>query len=360
MKKAISILLVAVMIVSLLCGCSKGDKENKTDGKGMKELTVAGLNGGMQSFPIYIAEKNGWFEELGLKLNLLYFENGPVQVEAISSWDLATTGIGGVLAGAITYNAQVIASPNSDDGTQCIYARKDSPIVAAGQGHNSLNPEIYGDAESWKGQKVLCTAGNVLQYLLMKTLEGAGATLEDVDFVSMDNPTANAAFLAGEGDVAVMTGAIALAEDKKDYVLVSSGNMAQCGLDCNVIINENAAESKKEEITLFLEAYFRAIDWIASHKDEATSELMKFCEETGKDLSEESAKTFINAERFYSLKDNYEMLNAKDGGTCEMENRIMNILKFFIQVGNYAEGDDEKFAGHINSSFVNELYEKQK
>lgn len=365
MKKLIAMALVAMTALSLVTGCTKNETASTETGVDIEErmsIDVAGINGGMQTFPIYIAEKNGWFDEENIDVNTIYFENGPVQMEAISSWDLATTGVGGVLSGVIAYDAQIIASPNSDDGTQRVYARPESPIVAAGQGHNSLNEEIYGDADSWKGQRVLCTAGNVLQYLLIKTLGGVGLSIEDVDFVSMDTATANSAFLAGEGDVVVLTGAVSLADDKKDYVMVSSGPLAECGLDCNVVATEDAVANKHDEIIAFLKAYFRAVEWISNNKEEAVQDLMTFCEETGKDLSEESATVFINAENFYSIEDNYNMLNDTVEGTdtCTMENRIMNILEFFISAGNYAEGDDEKFAGHINNTFINEIYEADK
>lgn len=361
MKKVISLVLAALMLMAVFAGCAKNETPGKTEDKKMS-IDVAGLNGGMQTFPIYIAEKNGWFDEENIEVNVVYFENGPVQMEAISSWDLATTGVGGVLSGVIAYDAQLIASPNSDDGTQRIYVRPDSPIVAAGQGNNTLNPEIYGDAESWKGQKVLCTAGNVLQYLLIKTLGGFGLSLEDVDFVSMDTPTANSAFLAGEGDVAVLTGAISLSDDKKDFVMVSSGPLAECGLDCSVVATEDAVQNKHDEIIAFLKAYFRAVEWISNNKDEAVKDLLAFCEETGKDLSEESANIFINAENFYSVADNYKMLNEKAEGSdyCVMEQRILNILEFFISAGNYSEGDDAKFVGHTNNTFINEIYEASK
>lgn len=386
MKKITALLLAAALMTSALTGCgtenngTTSEKQTESSDKaqeakeGVEEseaaaeeqtewmsIEVAGLSGGMQSFPVWVAEKNGWFDEENIDVNITYFENGPVQVEAISSWDIATTGIGGILSGAIAYDAQVIAAPNSDDGTQMIYARPDHPIVAAGQGHNSLNPEMYGDAESWKGTTVLCSAGTVLQYLLIKTLEGVDLTLDDVNFMAMDTPTTNSAFLAGEGDVAVLTGVVSFAEDKEDYVLVSSGPMAETGLDCCVIASEEAASEKKAEIKAFLKAYLRAVEWIDANKEEAVDDLMAFCDESGKTTTRDVAETFIQAENFYGLEENYKMLNDKADGTdmCVMESRIMNVLQFFIEAGNYSEGDDERFAGHVNNEFINEIYAEQ-
>ena len=70
-------------------------------------------------------------------------------MESLSSdgWDISCTG---VFAGVLGYDALVLGSSNTDDGTQYVFARNDSDIVKAGKGHNSLSDRIYRDADSWK------------------------------------------------------------------------------------------------------------------------------------------------------------------------------------------------------------------
>lgn len=322
-------------------------------------IEIAATAGGLQGFPIYIAQKNGWFEEENLNVNVTFYENGPVQVEAISTWDLATTGIGGILAGVIGYDAKIIASSNTDNGTQTIYVRPDSAIAAAGQGNNTLNEAIYGDADSWRGAKVLCSAGTVLQYMLIKVLDGFGLTIDDIEFVGMDTPTTNSAFLAGEGDVAVLTGVVSFDADKADYVLAANGATSDAGLDGVVIANNNSVETKHNEIVAFLKAYLKAVEWIDAHKgeEEVVNDLVTFYEESGKTTSAEAAEIILNSETYYSLEDNYNMLHTvKDGDTyVTIEQRIVDVLEFFISAGNYQEGDDERFVGHVDTSFVDEI-----
>ncbi len=338
------------------------EEDVKAAPEGPMTIEIAATAGGLQGFPIYIAEKMGWFEEEGLDVNVTFYENGPVQVEAISTWDLATTGIGGILAGVIGYDAEIIASSNTDNGTQTIYVRPDSPIAAAGQGNNSLNKEIYGDADSWKGAKVLCSAGTVLQYMLIKVLDGFGLTIDDVEFVGMDTPTTNSAFLSGEGDVAVLTGVVSFDTDKEDYVLAANGATSDAGLDGVVIANKDSVETKHNEIVTFLTAYLKAVEWIDEHKgeDEVINDLVTFYEESGKTTSPEAAEIILNSETYYSLKDNYDMLHTvKEGDDyVTIEQRIYDVLEFFISAGNYQEGDDERFLGHVDTAFVDEIYGK--
>lgn len=339
----------------------KAPDESSNDAQTGEQMSIeiAATAGGLQGFPIYIAQKNGWFEEENLNVNVTFYENGPVQVEAISTWDLATTGIGGILAGVIGYDAKIIASSNTDNGTQTIYVRPDSAIAAAGQGNNTLNEAIYGDADSWKGAKVLCSAGTVLQYMLIKVLDGFGLTIDDVEFVGMDTPTTNSAFLAGEGDVAVLTGVVSFDADKADYVLAANGATSDAGLDGVVIANNNSVETKHNEIVAFLKAYLKAVEWIDAHKgeEEVVNDLVTFYEESGKTTSAEAAEIILNSETYYSLEDNYNMLHTvKDGDTyVTIEQRIVDVLEFFISAGNYQEGDDERFVGHVETSFVDEI-----
>lgn len=382
-KKLLALLMTTVMVLTCAgCGNSKTENkapesdaaqpetqtdtqepsaENSNDALSGEQMSIeiAATAGGLQGFPIYIAQKNGWFEEENLNVNVTFYENGPVQVEAISTWDLATTGIGGILAGVIGYDAKVIASSNTDNGTQTIYVRPDSAIAAAGQGNNTLNEAIYGDADSWKGSKVLCSAGTVLQYMLIKVLDGFGLTIDDVEFVGMDTPTTNSAFLAGEGDVAVLTGVVSFDADKADYVLAANGATSDAGLDGVVIANNNSVETKHDEIVAFLKAYLKAVEWIDAHKgeEETVNDLVTFYEESGKTTSAEAAQIILNSETYYSLDDNYNMLHTvKDGDTyVTIEQRIVDVLEFFISAGNYQEGDDERFIGHIDTSFVDEI-----
>jgi len=380
-KKLISMLLIIAVTLSLFTACGGASKDSGSAEVAESEstetaetaepaeaerlsVTVAGLSGGMQTFPVYIALQNGWFDEENVDVEIIYFENGPVQMEALASgsWDVACTGIGGVLTGAIGYDAVVIGSPHSDDGTQTIFVRQDSDIVTAGQGNNTLNAEIYGDAASWKDKKVLCSAGTVLQYLLIKTLGGFGLTLDDVEFMAMDTPTTNSAFLQGEGDVAVLTGVPSFAEDKKDFVKVSSGPMANTGLICNVMATQEAMADKHDDVKAFMTAYFRAVEWIMENRDDAKGLLLEFCDESGKSTTPEVAEMFIHAEEYYTLEDNYNMMNTKAEGSeySVMEQGLIDILNFFIASGNYSEGDDELFAGHCDPIFINEIYEEAK
>ena len=383
MKKFWACLLAAAMVVSL-AACGGGDNsETQSGGSAGSEaagseaaggetgeveaadtLRVSGIDGSITLFPVYLAQEMGWFEEAGLNIERSGFTNGPVQMEAIDTWDVGVTGVGGVLAGAISYDAIMLGTVGTDDGTQYLFVRSDSPVAQAGTGHNTINPEIVGDAESWKGMTVNCVYGNVLHYLLIKTLSGFGLTVDDVQVNWMDQPTCNTAFLAGEGDAATTSGAVSFAADKDEFVVAATGPMAEVGLLTNFMANPDSFNdpATKEAMKTFLKVFFEAVEWINANPDEAVQYMMDWCDYAGNTVTEEVARIYCTVDPYYTLEQNYETLHqqSENGDYNIIQEQILGVLNFFIDTGSYQEGDDEKFLQpeHFDTTLMDEVYEE--
>lgn len=363
-KQVVALVLGASVIVSSLAGCSGGKEKSG----GLNHLAVSGISSTSQYLPVYVAEKKGWFTEAGLEIEDVMFTSGPVQMESLSSdsWDIGLTGIGGVLAGAIRYDALIVDASSTDEG-QYVFARKDSPIVAAGKGNNTLSPDIYGDAESWKGVKALCSTGTVLQYTLVKTLQGFGMSKDDVNFVAMDGPTIYSSFLAGEGDVCVMgnaAGAFTLLAMPDEYVPISDAKLAETKLITNIMANKNSYkdEKKYEAMKEFLKVYFKAAQWIDENPDEAAQYMLDFSEEGGTKTDLETCKNLLAADRYYTVEEAYKLATDKaEGQDCSvMEAALKDTLQFFIDTGSYQQEDQENFKNHVDAKLITDVYESMK
>ena len=135
MKKYVALFLAIVMVFSMAACASSSTKdaeqtptttgdtaatttettdtadtaETKTDAASTENktytLNVSGIDGSITLFPVYLAQEMGWFDEVGMTINRSGFTNGPVQMEAIDTWDIGVTGVGGVLSGTISYDA---------------------------------------------------------------------------------------------------------------------------------------------------------------------------------------------------------------------------------------------------------------
>lgn len=369
MKKLLVLGMAAVLCATVITGCGKGETKETAVGSGDSsaktyDLTISAIGGSLNYLPVYIAEQEGWFKDAGLNINEVLFTNGPVQMESLSSngWDIGCTGVGGVFAGVLGYDAKVLGSSNTDDGTQYVFARNDSDIVAAGTGHNALSDKIYGDAASWKGKSILCNTGSVTQYVLIKVLEGFGLTVNDVKFVAMDPATAYSAFIAGEGDACVLTGSggtfnMLAANDK--YTPVASGPLADSGLMCSFVANKNsyADPEKYEAMKVFLKVYFQTMDWMKANADKTIDYCVDMNDENGSSMDRETTEKYVKADTYYTLQEACDFLNnkAEGSGNTVMDQRLLDVLDFFISVGNYTAGDEQKFIGHTDGKMLNEI-----
>lgn len=379
MKKLLSILLCCALVFAVLAGCSSknpspdtgdtpstnqpaGDNGDTNKPAKTYKLRVAANNAMIINTVNYVCEQKGWFEEAGLDVERLGFESGPVQMEAIDSWDVAVTGIGGVLVGTISNDTPIIAAVQWDCATHFLWARPDSPIVAAGTGSNEYSDKIYGDADTWKNATILCPSGNTLNYLLAKTLDGFGLTTDDIDWVVMDAPSANTAFQGGEGDVAATWAGLSFTEDKNDYIAVSNGLDVQTNVMCNIVANPDsyANEETKEAIKIYLRVFMEASDWINNNIEEAANYLMELFEDDGQPIDYDTAVYMLEADYAFGLELCHEMMNEKSdqGDYSKMDENILGVLNYYISVGNYAEGDDAKYLGHCDPTLINEIYEE--
>lgn len=383
LMKAIAVGLTVTMLAGILAGCggdSSKDDSSKSDStksesadsgeeeKVEYELNVSGIGGSLNWLPVYIAQQEGWFEEAGLTIEETLFTNGPVQMESLSAdgWDIGCTGVGGVFAGTLGYDAKVVGASNTDDGTQYIFARNDSDIVKAGTGNNTINDEIYGDAASWKGKSILCNTGSVTQYVLIKMLEGFGLTQDDVTFVAMDPATAYSAFLAGEGDACVLTGmggTFKMLDQTDEYTPVASGPMVDSGLMCSFVVNNNSYEDEDtyEAMKVFLKVYFEAMDWMKENPEEAVTYCVDMNDENGSSMDPETAKKYVEADTYYTLDEVITMMEEKAEGSelSVMEQNLESVLEFFVTVGNYTEEDLEKFKGHTDVQLLKDVQSMQ-
>lgn len=330
-------------------------------------LTMSYLANSTPALTTYIADRLGWLDACNLEVEMVYFAGGPAQMEGSGSWEVGTTGIGGVITGIINYDIEVLGIAAQDRGLfQAFFARKDSPIVQDGQGYGEF-AEVYGKPESWKGKDILTAVGTTNQYALYRVLKSLGLSLEDVNIINMDIAAATTAFLAGEGDVAGVQGTMIFDEEYQkedsDYVMVASDQIVQSGLDVNYVATQKALETKPEAVETWLELAMMAGEWANANPDEAAEMITDLYAEDGYDTDLEANKKTLVENPFTSLADNYQYFTEKieDGSRTIAEDNTFQAMEGYIEMGNYSqEQSDALFAaGNYNSSLIENIYGRQ-
>ena len=213
MKKAISLLLSAVMLAASLAGCSTQQTENKE----LVKLTVSEVTHSIFYAPMYAAINNGYFEENGIEVELVN-AGGADKVMTALLTDAADIGFAG--PEAVIYVAaqgkeaypKVFAQLTACDGSFLI----------------GRQPAENFDWQSLRGATILPgRKGGIpymtLEYCLNKNGMEVGKDVFFDDSISFNAMTG--AFVAGTGDYVTVfePGATDLELQGKGYILASVG-----------------------------------------------------------------------------------------------------------------------------------------
>lgn len=310
------------------------------------------------AFNIWYAKKQGWDKEEGLDIEMLLFNSGPAQMEALPAkeWSIGATSTGGMLVAAMRHNVQVVAPLLSEGEVISIYMRPDAPAAQV-KGWNPEFPEVYGSPESVKGKTVLFTSQTTSHYNAGRWLEIFGLKEADVKMVNMDQASMIPAFEKGIGDAMALWAPYTFAAQKRGYQNVATGNTAKAFTSSMYIADKAWAEANPELVAKFLRVSYRTTDMLL--KEGVSPALVKeyqlfmndFC---GINMSEEDAAEDLRCHPRWSLEEGLALMDAAQGeSTYAKEQRLA--AEFFTSLGRYSQKELDTFN---SKNFVVDTYLK--
>ncbi|MDO5538836.1 MAG: NrtA/SsuA/CpmA family ABC transporter substrate-binding protein [Eubacteriales bacterium] len=349
---------LAAATAMILCACGnnneKSDAGQEVSASEDYTIRIATMTTGFP-LPMHHANKTGVFEELGLKVEEEFFDNGPTINEAIASGDIDIAGVGGMpaVSGAIANNSKVIAWMEDDESSVQIYARNDSDIVSAGKGSIDGYPDIYGSAETWKGKSVVCAMGTSSQYTLLAVLETMGLTQDDIELINMEGVSGAAAFVAGTGDLYVGFNPqwSECYNNPDEYTCVATCADTDKKLNTVLIASEEFCENHPDLVVKFLEGILKVQN---DFYDDAKYyyESMYEWQNTFGECSEELAQYTVDLQVMRSLEERRKLFEEKDG-SCEMQDTLLSIADFMVSNKVIEEESRQKI---IDDKFVDSSY----
>ncbi|MEV2211529.1 aliphatic sulfonate ABC transporter substrate-binding protein [Streptomyces sp. NPDC050997] len=271
-----------------------------------------------------IAEKQGLWKKAGLTAEAKAFNNGPVQIQALSAGDLDYGYIG--------------------PGAVWLPASGQSKIIA-------INTLTYADRvigqpgmksmKDLKGKKIGVPEGTSGDMILNIALAEAGMTDKDIAKVNMDPSTIVSAFSSGKIDGAgFFYPAIDTIKKKvPDLVEVASTKDTGDFFPTAFVAGNKVPEEKNSKVVKVLQ---QANDWRQAHPDETIALTAKLLE-----VSE--AQTKADASHVQTLSTADLVAKSKSG---EVDKWLKTLGDFFVRNKQLDENPDpgEYYAG--------ELYEK--
>jgi NitT/TauT family transport system substrate-binding protein len=256
--------LLALTLLAAACG---GDDDGGDDAatteedagqSGSGEPITLGYSAWPGWFPWAVAEEAGIFEEVGVDVELEWFDDYLSSLDALASGsiDANSQTLNDTLVGVSAGSDQVVVLVNDNS------AGNDQIIV----------DESITEIEQLEGATIAAEAGVVDHFLLLQGLATVGLTEEDVDFQGVLTADAAAAFAGGEFDgVGVFAPfTTAALERAGSHVLFDSADFPGTIPDF-LAVDRALVEERPEDVQLLVDAWYATLDYIEENPDEANA-----------------------------------------------------------------------------------------
>lgn len=248
-------MLIAIcLIASTFTGCSSNGTKYSVD-KVVITYVKSPLN-----VPSIVEKAKGSFEaaykELGLEMGYSDLNSGADQTAALASGDIQIlNAVGGT-------SVLLSAANGADIKIISMYSRSPKAFMMFSNDASITSPEAL------RGKTIGGPKGTNLHELLVAYLRTGNMTINDVNFVQMDIPSAQAALENGSIDAALLAGANAYNCQKSGKHLVTNGE----GLISATIVTattSNFYKENKDLVDAFIQVQDDTLDFIEKNHDEA-------------------------------------------------------------------------------------------
>lgn len=279
MKKVLSILMVLTLVGSLFVGCAKQTPAPQTDTKTEDttakpteaakaepttapavepvEINVAYMPNFASLNTVVTGMQMGYFEEQGIKVNLVEFADGPTIIAAMESGSIDIGYIGpGAHKLCIEGRATIFAASH--------FGNADEVIASVSKGINKI--------EDLKGKKIAMASGTSSETILDLTLKKAGLTKEDVTILDMDASAIVTAMISGSVDACATwsPNTFAIKEAMGDDAVALSNNVMFLDESPSIaswIVNPSYAKENADLILRYTKALYKAMDYRAQEEN---------------------------------------------------------------------------------------------
>lgn len=298
MRKTMRLVLASALTAAMLAGCgggkeaetaapttaapaadagttaaeSKGDEEAK-DGPAAENFEPATVrvaympNMGSASLAV-TAREAGFFEEMGLTVELVEFQGGPAEIAAMASGDIDISQIG--------HGAHALCA----EGEAVIFQIDCTSLADAVMGNKDKGVNTVADL---KGKKVAATSGTSAEIILNLALKKEGMTTDDLEIVEMDANGIVTAMISGNVDACAtwspgtMTIEQALG-DKTVWLATNQDYVNEVTFPSSFITTQKYADANHDILVRFSRALQKAADYRNSNIEEVAGWVAKQCE----------------------------------------------------------------------------------
>ncbi len=256
MKKILSIIFAVLLLVMTLTSCAAS--QNQSQANPVSKITLTYVKAPL-NVPSIVEKEKGFFaqafEEYNLPIEYSNLTTGPEQTQALASGDIQ-------FLNAVGATSVILAASNGADiKIISMYSRSPEAFMLF------TNNDDIKTAADLDGKKIAGPKGTILHELLVAYLATADLTQDDVDFISMDIPSSQAALESKEVDCALLAGPTAYNAKQSGSKVVTTGT----GLvDATIVVAtaQSFYDEHQDLVEAFLNAQKTTLEYIENNYDE--------------------------------------------------------------------------------------------
>jgi len=293
MKKLISMALAVVMVLSLTaCGSKpKTEADSAENNSGTDALKYETLNVGTQAnyigAPAYYAYEKGYFDEVGLDVNLIIFDSGAPINEALAAKeiDVGQSGFASIYSMSSDVCSWVMEVDNAYR-QQKLFCAPDSLLL-----QETNENGICGSTETVKGLTAVVTVGTTSQFHVEKYAAMFGVAPSDITELNLDFSAQYQAFISGEADLMSASGVSVYQIEDAGYVSIGTfEDIVGLNLCDGITVRNHVLASRREEIVLYLQCVQKAMDELGSDANLRFEYLKQFYADRGQTIEDSVLK----------------------------------------------------------------------
>lgn len=344
--------LAALVFVAAACGDdddtapeNSGEAEttapaDETDdtGEPSGDTITIGFSAWPGWFPWQVTQEAGIFEEVGLDVEMVWFEGYLDSINAFA-------------AGQLDGNTQTL-----NDTIASVAAGSDQRIVLVND-NSTGNDQIIVDEsitsiEDLAGKAIGVEMGVVDHFLLLLGLESVGLTEDDLDVQNLETGAAAAAFAAGRMDgVGVFAPFTTQALEREgSHTLFTSADFPGSIPD-HLVLSGELVDERPEDVEKLIEAWFLTLEYIDENPDESTQIMAGRA-----GVAVEDYETYDAGTTIFTLEENLEAYEEGDDYTS-LHYAASEISTFLLDAGFIESAPD--LSVMLDATFVTAYADSQ-
>jgi NitT/TauT family transport system substrate-binding protein len=256
--------IAAPLLVALVAACGGDDEGGGESGSGGTggESGSGAITLGYSAWPGWapwaVAEEAGIFEEVGVEVELTWFDDYVGSLDAMASGQLDANSqtLNDTLVGVSAGSPQTVVLVNDNS------AGNDAVIV----------DESIDSIEDLEGKQIAAEAGVVSHFLLLQGLESVGLTEDDIEFSGLLTADAAASFSGGELDAVAVFAPFTLQALERPGSKVLFDSSAFPGTIPDFLVFDTAlVEERPEDVQKLVDAWYLTLDYIEENPEESSA-----------------------------------------------------------------------------------------